>query len=171
MNTNYIVGIVTVLIVGFGAYAFFSRPAQAPDTETSGMAATTTNTTVSSIPSSDSSTTGTGASVGVGVSVGTPTIVTYTSTGFSPKTVTIKKGQSVIFVNKSGHSMWIGSDDHPAHTKYAGTERKAHCPDTTGTAFDQCGVGDSYTFTFQQTGSWGYHNHTGAEDAGMVIVQ
>jgi hypothetical protein len=45
-----------------------------------------------------------------------------------------------------------------------------HCPDTTGTAFDQCSAGTSYAFTFGKIGSWGYHNHLNHGATGTVVV-
>lgn len=70
--------------------------------------------------------------------------------------------------------MWVASGPHPSHTGYHDTTREQHCPDTTNTAFDECiavGVGQSYSFIFQKTGTWPYHNHVSAGDFGKVIVQ
>ncbi len=97
--------------------------------------------------------------------------VTYTAQGFSPKSVTVAKGGTVTFVNQSGERMWVASDPHPTHQGYAGTTRAQHCPDTAGVAFDQCTSGDSYSFMFTKSGTWGYHNHANAGDFGTVIVQ
>ncbi len=168
MDTKYITGIVVVIVVLVGGYFFFVKPGTAPVTnpETAGGNSApleTTNPGAQNDP-------GLGASVGV--SVGTPVTVTYTDSGFSPKSVTIKKGQSVTWVNKSSRAMWIGSASHPDHTGYDGTSRAAHCAaGYTGPApFDECGAGTSYTFTFNEVGTWGYHNHAGAQDMGVVIV-
>ncbi len=100
-----------------------------------------------------------------------PNTVTYTSDGFNPKSMTIAKGQSISFVNQSGNEMWVASAVHPSHTTYGGTTRQEHCPDTAGTAFDQCGAGGSYTFTFGKSGNWNYHNHLRASDFGTVIIK
>jgi len=98
-------------------------------------------------------------------------MVTYTSSGFLPGTVTIKVGETVQFVNKSsGTEMWVASDSHPSHTVYSGTTKDSHCPDTAGTAFDQCTPGNTYSFTFQKIGTWGYHNHFLSDDKGTIIV-
>jgi len=97
-------------------------------------------------------------------------IVTYTAEGFEPESVTINKGQTVRFVNQSSRNMWVGSDDHPTHTKYP---VKAE-DDCLGSSFDSCRglpVGESWSFTFTETGSWGYHNHTQAGHRGVVIVR
>lgn len=97
--------------------------------------------------------------------------VTYTANGFSPKTITISKSDTVTFV-ASGGTMWVASNNHPSHTLYSGTTREAHCtggPSTT--AFDQCGSGGQYSFTFDKTGTWGYHDHLEASNTGTVIVK
>ncbi len=99
------------------------------------------------------------------------TIVSYTADGFTPKTITIKKGELITFVNGSGTKMWVASAQHPAHIVYSGTTLAAHCPDTSGTAFDQCESGMSFTFTFTKTGTWGYHNHLRASDWGSITVE
>lgn len=98
--------------------------------------------------------------------------VTYTDTGFSPTSVTVSKGGTVTWVNQSGHAMWVASGIHPTHTVYDGTALSEHCAAgyTGPSPFDQCKPGDSYTFTFNESGTWQYHNHSGAEDQGTVIV-
>ncbi len=99
--------------------------------------------------------------------------VTYTAQGFSPATVTIAKGGSVTWVNQSGSSMLVASGVHPTHTLYDGTDRTQHCAAgyTGPTPFDQCTPGTSYSFTFDKTGTWKYHNHVKPSDTGTVIVQ
>ncbi len=96
-------------------------------------------------------------------------IITYTTDGFSPKTVTINKGQAVRWINQGGGDMWVASAMHPTHTVYPGSDIKK-CG-TAANIFDQCGNGDSYEFTFNEVGEWGYHNHSRANHFGKVIVQ
>ncbi|MFA7310143.1 MAG: hypothetical protein WC050_04540 [Candidatus Paceibacterota bacterium] len=117
---------------------------------------------------------GTGVTVGVDASAGTAAssaIVTYNGSSFSPATVTIKKGGSVTFTSTAGN-MWVASAAHPAHTGYDGTSRTAHCvAGYTGAApFDQCAAGTSYTFTFNSSGTWPYHDHINASAFGKVVV-
>jgi plastocyanin len=86
--------------------------------------------------------------------------VNYTDSGFSPRTAIIAKGGKITFVNKSSARMHVASDPHPQHTNY---------PD-----FDQgssIGSGGTWTFTFNQTGSWGYHDHLNPNMTGTVVVQ
>lgn len=96
--------------------------------------------------------------------------VTLTADGFSPRSVTVKKGGTVTFVNESAGNMWIGSASHPTHTAYSGTTLAEHCAEHSTDAFDQCENGDTYSFTFQKAGSWNYHNHSNASQFGTVVV-
>ncbi|MDO8561678.1 MAG: hypothetical protein Q7S05_02515 [bacterium] len=96
------------------------------------------------------------------------TTVTYDGSSFSPSSVAIKKGGTVTFAGTS--DMWVASNVHPSHEGYSGTTKAQHCPDTAGTAFDECGKGASYAFTFQKTGSWDYHDHANPAAGGLVNV-
>ena len=146
----------TIAVVGIGWYAFANR-AEAP-TETE-QVATTTETTEED-------------------GDGDPAfaIVTLTDSGFSPATITVDAGETVRFVNESSGGMWVGSDDHPTHTDYDGTSTREHCADgaaNNGT-FDQCAAvnqGEYWEYTFQRSGTFGFHNHMGASHTGTVIVR
>lgn len=96
--------------------------------------------------------------------------VSYSGAGFSPGEVTIKKGGTVTWKNESNGKMWVASAQHPSHMVYAGTSREAHCPDASGTAFDQCAGGSDYSFTFEKVGTWNYHDHMNATVFGKVTV-
>jgi plastocyanin len=100
------------------------------------------------------------------------TVISYTDSGFSPSTLTIKKGMTVTFVNQSSDEMWIGSDEHPSHTGYDGTSKDEHCaPGYTGVMpLDQCGTGASFSFTFTKAGTWSFHNHRNDDAHGSVTV-
>ncbi|MBI2618146.1 hypothetical protein HYW58_01715 [Candidatus Kaiserbacteria bacterium] len=97
-------------------------------------------------------------------------VVTYTDGGFSPTPVTVKRGGVVRFVNQSSGMMWVASAIHPTHSLYP--EKTAS--DCLGSAFDQCrasGAGETWEFTFNETGTWGYHNHVQASKTGKVTVE
>jgi plastocyanin len=96
--------------------------------------------------------------------------IMYTPDGFSPANVTIKQGTTVTFLDRDGGGLWVASDDHKTHAKYAGTPIAKHCPDSSGLSFDQCTKGIMYSFTFQKTGAWGYHNHEHPEAVGVITV-
>lgn len=96
---------------------------------------------------------------GVGETPVAVAAVSYTDVGFSPKSITVKKGTQVSFTNQSKKSMWVASAVHPTHQLLPG--------------FDQLksvGVGGSYQYTFIKAGTWKYHNHKVPEDVGTVIV-
>lgn len=98
-----------------------------------------------------------------------PLIVTYTDTGFSPKIIEINSGDTVMFINNSSRGMWVASNMHPTHTLYP-EESDSDC---LGSSFDACtgvAVGESWSFTFNSTGSWDYHDHMKASRTGTVDV-
>lgn len=102
------------------------------------------------------------------------TTITYTSSGFYPKTVTIKKGEIVEWVNNTSGQMWVASAVHPSHSVYSGTTLSQHCPDTANVSFDECsgsGPRGTWSFIFEKTGTWSYHDHLNASNGGSVIVQ
>ncbi len=177
MSQNTLIGIIIgVIIIGGGAWWFTGQQTPASevaDNSTIPSENADTTPTPSPTPTPTPTPTDTGTQVGVDVSVNTaPTsaTVTYNGNGFSPREVTIKKGGTVIWKNTSGGTMWVASAQHPSHTLYNGTSRQEHCPDTTKTAFDQCQGGGDYSFTFNKTGAWGYHDHINASLFGKVNV-
>ena len=91
--------------------------------------------------------------------VASRTVVTYTDTGFAPKTVTVKQGSMVTFVNESGKSMWVASALHPTHQLLPGFVQLKNVP-----------RGGTYEYTFEKVGTWKYHNHVVASDTGSVTV-
>lgn len=104
---------------------------------------------------------------------GVPSTVTvvYTDAGFVPSSVTVAQGGTVTFIDQSAaNEMWVASLEHPTHTQYDGTNKDNHCPNN-GSAFDQCTVGSTYSFTFAKVGTWGFHNHREEDHKGSVIVR
>jgi len=99
--------------------------------------------------------------------------VRYTESGFSPTRITVPVGTTVTFVNQGATEMWVASDEHPTHTQYDGTSKDEHCVDgvVNTTAFDQCGVSSTYSFTFMKAGTFGFHNHRESDHHGMVVVE
>ena len=101
-------------------------------------------------------------------------VVTYTDSGYSPNTITIKKGETVTWKNDSKLLMWTASAVHPTHKAYPGTNI-ANCGTPAGSnQFDACGgvaSGQSWSFKFDNVGTWGYHNHLKASDLGKILVE
>lgn len=101
-------------------------------------------------------------------------IVTYADSGYTPNTITIKKGETVVWKNESGASMWTASAVHPTHKAYSGTDIAACGTQTLLPMFDSCaGVasGQSWSFKFDNVGTWGYHNHLNSSHWGKVVVE
>ena len=101
-------------------------------------------------------------------------IVTYTNSGYSPSTVTIKKGQTVTWKNQSSSDMWTASAMHPSHKVYPGTDIALCGMPTFAPMFDSCtgiSFGQSWLFKFDNTGVWKYHNHRTPSHFGTIVVE
>ncbi|HSX15000.1 MAG TPA: cupredoxin domain-containing protein [Candidatus Saccharimonadales bacterium] len=85
--------------------------------------------------------------------------ITYTGSGFSPNTITVKAGDTITIMNASSRSLQLDSNPHPAHT------------DNTELNVGAVAAGQSATFTISKTGTWGYHNHLEASQTGSITVQ
>ena len=95
-------------------------------------------------------------------------IITYTDSGFSPGTITVAKGTTVIFKNKSSVDFYPASNPHPIHNGYPTTGGCA------GSTFDACASippGGSWSFTMTSKGTWRYHDHWNAGRPGIIIVE
>lgn len=93
-----------------------------------------------------------------------------TDSGFQPENLAIEQGETVTWINNASSSMWVASDQHPTHTEYSGTSVAEHC-NGGGESFDQCSTSDKYSFTFDQQGEWGYHNHEPFVSGGQIVVE
>ena len=139
-----VLAVIILLIVGFLVYNY---------TKTTPIPAEPTVTTV--MPTSTQEQTGTSAAIPEAT-----IIVNYTDSGFSPKSIIVKLGGTVTFVNNSSKMMWIASAPHPVHTDYPGFDEKVGV-----------GKGESYSFTFNKPGTHKYHNHLNPTDFGTVVVE
>lgn len=87
-------------------------------------------------------------------------VVTLTTTGFTPKTLTVAAGTRVRFVNQSNNLMWVASDPYPTHSLYPEFDEKK-----------AAGVGETFDFIFSKRGTWHYHNNTTPSQTGVIVVQ
>lgn len=88
---------------------------------------------------------------------GSNVTVKITSAGFVPNEVTIRQGESVMWINEDNAPHWPASNPHPIHTGYPSGVRGC-----IGSSFDAChgmNKGESYTFVFDKVGTWGVHDH------------
>lgn len=90
-------------------------------------------------------------------------VVTITKNGVSPKSVTVKAGTAVSFVNNDTVVHHIASNPHPTHTDVPGFDDVA-----------TSAPGGTYTFVFTTKGTFGYHDHENPNASafhGTVVVQ
>lgn len=164
-----VVIIILVILIGGGVWWYMQVPGAAVPNINIDRQEPATST-----PDTQGGTGGTGTTTenGGGSSAPMTATVTYSSAGFSPSSVTIKKGGTVTWVNESGGNMWVASAQHPTHTVYAGTSRSEHCGSTAeAVSFDQCRAESrNFSFTFTKVGSWAYHDHINASRFGRVEV-
>ena len=160
MNKNFII-IAVIVLAALGGYFLLRTPAapRAPASENSSVNPTSGEITPQ--PQNGS---------GQSQTEKTVDVITYSNSGYTPKTLTIKTGQSVTFKNQSSESMWPASAMHPTHRVYPTT---GGCISST---FDACrGVqaGDSWSFQFDIPGTWKYNDHLNpnANNSGTVVVE
>ena len=88
-------------------------------------------------------------------------VVMITDTGFSPETVKIKKGQTVEWLNKDGTPHQVASDPYPDHSTLPHLF-----------AEQPLAQNDSFTYTFEDAGTFTYHDNLKPVDfKGTVIVE
>lgn len=86
--------------------------------------------------------------------------IRYDGSSFTPNTLTIQQGDTVTFVNGSSTLVWPASDDHPVHDELSGFD-----------ALKGLTEGEEYSFTFNEAGEWGYHNHLASTEGGTIVVE
>ncbi len=86
-------------------------------------------------------------------------IITYSDSGFSPSSITVKSGDTVTIKNTSSNGLQLDSDPHPIHT------------DDTDLNVGTVATGQSQTFTVTKKGTFGYHNHLNPSDKGEIVIQ
>lgn len=79
--------------------------------------------------------------------------------GFSPRELTIGKGDTVTFTTKRSTSFWPASDIHPTHTIYPEFDPRK-----------PIGPQERWSFQFEKVGQWRYHDHLAPYFTGTIIV-
>lgn len=96
-----------------------------------------------------------------------------TETGYEPNTITIEVGDTIVFENRSDTPRWPASNNHPTHTLYPGSDIAKCGTEEAGGIFDACRgleLGESYAFTFNEVGSWRFHDHLAPRLGGVITV-
>lgn len=101
-------------------------------------------------------------------------VIEITSSGFSPSVLTINKSDTVTFVNRDTAEHWTASANHPMHTVYPGSGIEKCGTAEQPQIFDACkglSQGETFSFKFDNVGTWKYHDHLNPSSTGTIIVQ
>lgn len=176
MSTSKVLGIIVlVAVLGFGGYwVYRNANVQNRGATTLGNGGNNVSKPQSGdSPSSPENPGAPAATPAGGNPVARSVTVSITDSGFVPAMVNIKKGDSVTWVNNSSSPVWPASANHPTHTVYPGSGiEKCDTADQPG-IFDAClgiALGGSWTFRFNEIGSWKYHDHLDPSHFGTVNV-
>jgi len=99
--------------------------------------------------------------------------VEITLEGFVPKNLEIKQGEKVTWINKLATESRPASNFHPTHTNYPSSSIIMCGTAEEKNTFDACRnlkKEESYSFIFNEVGSWEYHNHLQPSKSGRIIV-
>lgn len=148
MNKKAIIAIVILVIVVAGATLWMLRKDPVATESSTNNTPTTSDSNANSSSPTDTVT-----------PTGSEAVITYSDSGYSPSSVTVKAGDKVIIKNTSSRSMQFDSDPHPAHTTNPELNVGAVSP------------GQEMSFVVDTKGTFGYHNHLNASQKGTIIVQ
>lgn len=79
--------------------------------------------------------------------------------GFYPEEITIQKGETVKFTTTRDKYFWPASNIHPIHEIYPAFDPK-----------EPIDPKETWSFRFDETGQWKYHDHLAPYYTGTVIV-
>jgi plastocyanin len=150
MNKNILIALIVIVVLAAG----FVMVKNSSKTQPAGTANQTQTPTAMTEPSKAMK-----ASVSATPEAMSQNTVTLTADGFSPATVTIKKGDKVVWVNKSGDTATVNSDNHPTHLLY---------PMLNLGSFND---GEKLELVFDKAGKYTYHDHLHPSRRGTVVVE
>lgn len=86
--------------------------------------------------------------------------VSITEGGFVPASLTVEAGTNVVWVNADSKLHRVASNPHPEHGDHPGLDSKESIePDS------------DYGFTFEEPGTYNYHDHLNPTRNGTIIVK
>ena len=156
MNNKILIGVVAlivvigavVLIAGKGGYQTPTPIQSGPTTESTQPPTTAPSPIIEATDSAQQPT----------VILAQPGVA-LTQSGFEPKSITVKAGTRVTWVNNSGSMATVDSAGHPTHLGYP--------PLNLG----QFSNGQSLSLVFDAAGTYKYHNHLNPSQTGTVVVE
>lgn len=79
--------------------------------------------------------------------------------GFVPKDITVKAGARIVWVNKSGKTATVNSNDHPTHRLYPFLN------------LGEVATGTTVQVVVEKPGKYSYHNHYNTSHTGTVTAE
>lgn len=139
-------GLVTLVVIAAVIFAVFAmnKDAAAPASETSDTVETQTTESETEVQSE--------------VGATETATITFTNAGFTPGSLTVKKGATITVKNTSSTEVQFSSDDHPTHRLNTEMNLKTLQP------------GESASFTAETVGTHGFHDHIDDSKTGTLIV-
>lgn len=151
MSRNLLVGLIVVLLALGGFMVVQSQSKTEAPTSTAPQTqdqTTESSVTHESVSESDDS-----------MMKKEDNVVILTSTGFEPKTITVKVGEEVVWKNQSGETATVDSAVHPTHRVY---------PRLNLGNFED---GEEHRLVFDKAGRYNYHDHLNPSRFGTVVVE
>jgi len=155
-----IIALIIVVIVGAFAWFFYASN----QTKTEEPAATTQ---AGSESSKDSSENQNEIDLTGKNEISKGSTVTYSDSGFSPQSTTVKSGESITWVNDSSSTVQVGSANHPTHT----INQQLTGDEFVDEFVIELAPGESETVQLTKAGNWGYHDHLKASMTGSITVE
>lgn len=97
--------------------------------------------------------------------------ISINANSFSPDSLTVNVGDIVTFINNDSATHWPASASHPTHTVYPGSS-VSKCGGNQA-IFDAChglAQDETFEFTFNEIGTWNYHDHLSPSMTGSITV-
>lgn len=86
--------------------------------------------------------------------------VSMGESGFSPETLKIKVGTTVIWKNSGAGTFRVVSNPHPEHSDLPGLDSKTNIS-----------ANGTYTYAFTKAGTFHYHNENEPDQNGIIVVE
>ena len=86
--------------------------------------------------------------------------IILTENGFEPRYARINSGMTVVFSTNIDRPFWPASNLHPSHQIYSEFDPK-----------EPIQAEAMWSFTFNKTGAWGFHDHIRSYFNGIIYVE
>lgn len=143
-----IVAVVVLFVIAGGWYLMRPKPVSYPSGQPQTQAQQTPTSTGSATTATSGATTNEEKNL---VKIG--------STGFLPQNITVKVGETVVWVNTDTENHTVNSAPHPTHTAYPPLNLGVVKP------------GSKVSLSFPKAGVYKYHDHLNPSLSGSITVQ